>query len=181
MRPWPPVARDVDDLQEMAHEIRKVARFFKADLCGITAIDLRWHDSSRIDTRDLSDVPIDLPEGLTSVIVLGHEMEAALVDTYPSATGGATTGRAEGRWHECLGAQGRAQMDIRCGEMLWLLGQTGLGLRDLHARLPFNRDVSRWSHRLWLRLALSPLRRLAQWADRARGGRTRPGSWWSAP
>jgi reductive dehalogenase len=46
---------------------------------------------------------------------------------------------------------------------------------------PFNRDFSRRRHRLWLRLALSPLRHLALWLDRHRGGRVKPQSWWQAP
>ena len=44
---------------------------------------------------------------------------------------------------------------------------------------PFNRDFSQWRHRLWLRLALSPMRRLALWLDRKRGGRVKPASWWA--
>lgn len=35
---------------------------------------------------------------------------------------------------------------------------------------PFNRDFQCWYHRLWLRLALSPLRRAALWLDRKPGG-----------
>ena len=43
---------------------------------------------------------------------------------------------------------------------------------------PFNRDFSRWTDRLWLRLALSRWRTLALWLDRKRGGRTKPAQWW---
>ena len=43
--------------------------------------------------RYTSEAPNDLPEGLTSVIVLGHEMDEGLVATYPSALAGAATGR----------------------------------------------------------------------------------------
>jgi murein DD-endopeptidase MepM/ murein hydrolase activator NlpD len=45
----------------------------------------------------------------------------------------------------------------------------------------FNRDYSKWRHRLWLRLALSPFRRVALWLDRNRGKRKRPSEWWSSP
>jgi epoxyqueuosine reductase QueG len=92
-----PVARDklnVEDPALMAQEIKKIAAFFGADLCGITDFDDRWLYENRIDVRDFSDAPHDLPEGLTTVIVLGHEMDEDLVATYPSALAGAATGRA---------------------------------------------------------------------------------------
>jgi epoxyqueuosine reductase QueG len=91
-----PVAPDqvaIDDPDKMSAEIKRIARFFGADLCGITDLDDRWLYQSRVDTRDLSAAPNDLPDGLTSVIVLGHEMDEALVATYPSALAGAATGR----------------------------------------------------------------------------------------
>ena len=46
---------------------------------------------------------------------------------------------------------------------------------------PFNRDFRRWHNRLWLRIALSPLRRLALWLDdrSGRAKRLRPKEWWS--
>ncbi len=91
-----PVAKDqvqVEDPKAMSAEIKKIASFFGADLCGVTDFDERWLYESRVDVRDFSDAPHDLPEGLTSVIVLGHEMQEELVATYPSALAGAATGR----------------------------------------------------------------------------------------
>ena len=46
---------------------------------------------------------------------------------------------------------------------------------------PFNRDYSLPSNRLWLRLALSPLRRFALWLDDSSGRakRLKPKDWWS--
>lgn len=91
-----PVAPDriaIDDPQKMASEIKRVARFFGADLCGITDMDERWIYSARVDVRDFSEAPHDLPQGLETVIVLGHEMDKDLVATYPSALAGAATGR----------------------------------------------------------------------------------------
>jgi len=91
-----PVAPDqfpVDNPAEMAREIKRVARFFGADLCGITEMDQRWLYTARVDTRDMSEADPDLPEGLNTVIVMGHEMDAGLVATYPSALAGAATGR----------------------------------------------------------------------------------------
>ena len=76
-----------------ANEMKRLARFFGADICGITHIDQRWHYSQRPDTRDMTPVPNDVLAGMTHVIVMGHEMDAGLVDTYPSALVGAATGR----------------------------------------------------------------------------------------
>ena len=77
----------------MAQEIKRVAQFFGADLCGVTSIDERWHYTARVDARDMSPAANDLPKGMTSVIVMGHAMDEGLVATYPSALAGAATGR----------------------------------------------------------------------------------------
>ncbi|WP_298836515.1 reductive dehalogenase domain-containing protein [uncultured Roseobacter sp.] len=280
--PVAPTQVSVTDRSEMSREIKKVASFFKADLCGITSLDPRWHYASRVDTRDLSDAPNELPEGMTSVIVLGHQMDRDLVDTYPSALGGAATGREYS--HEAavvmqlaayirnlgydavpsmndtalvipyalragLGEYARNQMVItpefgprlrfskiftslplahdtarpkgvsafcdictKCADACPVRAlpfgapETGganvsaiSGVRKwtsdaekcfgFWAKLssdcaicmrvcPFNRDFSRWHHRLWLKLALSPWRRVALWLDRGRGKRRKPAQWW---
>ncbi|MCP5087660.1 MAG: reductive dehalogenase [Rhodobacteraceae bacterium] len=91
-----PVAPEVVGVESpaaMATEIKHVARFFGANLCGITDFDQRWLYSRRTDARDGSEQSNTLPAGITSVIVLGHQMDEALVDTYPSALAGAATGR----------------------------------------------------------------------------------------
>ena len=82
----------VEDPARESAEIKKLAKLFGADLVGITEIDTRWHYTHRVDTRDLTPVPNDLPDGITHVIVMGHAMDADLVDTYPSALAGASTG-----------------------------------------------------------------------------------------
>lgn len=70
-----PIATEVvavDDPGAMACEVKRIARFFGADLCGITDFDKPWLYTSRVDTRDMSWVPHDLPDGITSGIVLSH-------------------------------------------------------------------------------------------------------------
>ena len=280
-----PVAADqmeVDEPSKMNAEIKRVARFFGADLCGVTDMDERFLYASRVDTRDLSEAPNPLPEGLTSVIVLGHEMDADLVATYPSALAGAATGREYS--HEAavvmqlaayirnLGYEAVASMNdtglvipyaIKAGLGEYARNQmvitpefgprlrfskifTNLplshdapepkGVRDFcdictkcadacpvkalpygppvagganvsaargvvkwtsdaekcfsfWAKMksdcaicmrvcPFNRDFSKWQHKAWLKLALSPWRKLALWLDRNRGQRVKPGTWW---
>ncbi len=281
--PVAPETVEVDDPARMSAEVKKVASFFGADLCGITDFDDRWLYSARVDIRDFSDAEHDLPGGLTTVIVLGHQMDEDLVATYPSALAGAATGREYS--HEAsvvmqlaayirnlgyeavpsmndtalvipyaikagLGEYARNQMVItpefgprlrfskiftnlplavdpprkrgvqefcnictKCAEACPAnalpFGAPEVGGKNISAIqgvrkwtsdaeacfgfwaklasdcaicmrvCPFNRDFSRWYHKLWLRLALSPLRRIALWMDRNRGARVKPSTWWS--
>ena len=91
-----PVAPEKADLgppEAEATEIKAVAKLFGADLVGITHRDDRWHYSDRPDVRTMEPVANDLPDTLSHVIVMGHAMDADLVETYPSALAGAATGR----------------------------------------------------------------------------------------
>ncbi|MCR9126784.1 MAG: 4Fe-4S dicluster domain-containing protein [Rhodobacteraceae bacterium] len=280
-----PVAPDqvaIDDPAAMSAEIKRISGFFGADLCGITDLDERWLYADRVDTRDMSAAETGLPEGLTGVIVLGHQMDRDLVDTYPSALAGAATGREYS--HEAavvmqlaayirnLGYRAVASMNdtglvipyaIKAGlgeyarNQLVITPEYGPRLRfskiftdlplahdaprlrgvrafcDICTKCadacppgalpygppetgganisairgvrkwtsdaekcfgfwaktstdcaicmrvcPFNRDFARRRHRIWLRLALSPLRRVALWLDRGRGKRVKPAAWW---
>lgn len=282
-----PVAQDamkVEDPGQMATEIKRIAEFFGADLCGITDLDERWIYAARVDTRDMSDAPHDLPEGLTSVIVLGHEMDEELVATYPSALAGAATGREYS--HEAaivmqlaayirnlgyeavasmndtglvipyaikagLGEYARNQLVItpefgprlRFSKIFTNLPLTHDAPRPLGVRAfcdictkcadacpvkalpfgppstetsnrsairgvrkwtsdaekcfsfwakmasdcaicmrvcPFNRNFERLQDRLWLKLALSPFRKVALWLARNHGAREKPGNWWGS-
>lgn len=281
--PVAPQQIDIDDPARMSAEIKRIARFFGADLCGITGMDERWLYTARVDVRDMTEAPLGLPEGMTSVIVLGHEMEADLVATYPSALAGAATGREYS--HEAavvmqlaayvrnLGYEATASMNdtglvipyaIQAGlgeyarNQMVITPQFGprlrfskiftnlplahdvarpLGVRafcDICTRCadacpvkalpygppstetanvsairgvrkwtsdaekcfsfwaklssdcaicmrvcPFNRDYSKRRHRLWLKLALSPLRKLALRFARTHGARTKPADWWA--
>ena len=267
-----------------AREIKRLARFFGADLVGITHIDERWHYTQRPDTRTMKPVANDLPDGLTHVIVMGHAMDFGTVETYPSALAGAATGREYS--HEAaivmqlaayirnlgyqatasmndtalvipyaikagLGEYGRNQMvltpefgprvrfskiftDMPLGvDMPRHLGLTGYchlctkcadacppkalpkgapdlgpdspstirGVRKWSANCeacfgywaklktdcaicmrvcPFNHNGG-WRDRLWQKLALSRLRKVAAWLDARRGKRSRlrPRDWWA--
>lgn len=280
--PVAPDAMDVDDPEKMSSEIKRVASFFGADLCAVTDLDTRWIYKTRVDTRDMSEAENTLPDGLSHVIVLGHEMAEELVATYPSALAGAATGREYS--HEAavvmqlaayirnlgyeavasmndtslvipfalkagLGEYARNQMVItpgygprlRFSKIFTNLPLTNDAPRKLGvaefcsictkcadacpakalpygppvvgganqsaiqgvkkwtsdaekcfgfwAKLssdcaicmrvcPFNRDFSKRANRLWLKLALSPLRKLALWLDRKRGKRVKPSEWW---
>ena len=91
--PVAPIKADLGAPSDESKDIKWLARFFGADLCGITHIDPRWHYTHRPDTKAMTPVPNVLPDGLSHVIVMGHEMDKNLVDTYPSALAGAATGR----------------------------------------------------------------------------------------
>jgi epoxyqueuosine reductase len=282
--PIAPTRVAVDDPAEMAREIKRVGKFFGADLVGVTAFDARWVYASRVDVRDFSETDVGLPEGMTSVIVLGHAMDEALVKTYPSALAGAATGQAYSTeavvalqlaaYIRNLGYEAVASMNdtalvipfaIKAGlgeyarNQLVITPEFGPRLRfskiftniplaydqpkpmgvkavcDICTRCadacpvkalpfgpptadtksqstlkgvvkwssepekcfgywaklasdcaiclrvcPFNRDFSKWWNRAWLKLALSPLRKLAlridDWSKRAE--RTKPSQWW---
>ncbi len=85
--------------EDTTARIKQVAAYLGADRVGITEFDPRWVYTHRSDagskTRDQK--PNDLPEGLTHVIVLAHEMEYSLVERYPSALAAASTGREYSR------------------------------------------------------------------------------------
>jgi len=276
---------DVTDPSAMATEVKRIAKFFGADLCGVTNYDERWLYESRVDTRDMSDATNNLPQGLTSVIVMGHQMEEDLVATYPSALAGAATGREYS--HEAtivmqvaayirnLGYEAVASMNdtalvipyaIKAGlgeyarNQLVITPEFGprlrfskiftniplahdaakpLGVRafcdictacadacpvkalpygsptDIQPNIsaikgvrkwtsdaekcfgfwaslasdcaicmrvcPFNRDFTKWRHRLWLKLALSPLRNIALRLAKKHGARKKPSDWWRSP
>lgn len=91
--PVAPFQADLGTSEDEAVELKAVAKLFGADLVGITEYDARWHYSARPDVRTMEPVANDLPEGLDRVIVMGHAMDAGLVETYPSALAGAATGR----------------------------------------------------------------------------------------
>ena len=281
--PVAPEPIEIEDPARMSAEVKRISQFFGADLCGITDLDDRWLYTARVDTRDFSEAPHDLPEGLNSVIVLGHEMEADLVATYPSALAGAATGREYS--HEAsvvmqlaayirnlgyeavpsmndtglvipyavkagLGEYARNQMVItpefgprlRFSKIFTNLplahdAPKPLGVRafcdictkcadacpvkalplgpplegggnisaikgvrkwtsdaekcfSFWAKMasdcaicmrvcPFNRNYDKIQNRLWLRLALSPFRKLALRLAKDHGGRVKPGAWWA--
>ncbi len=91
--PVAPMQAELGEAADETREIKALAKLFGADLVGVTEIDERWHYSHRPDVRDMTPTENVLPEGLTHVIVMGHAMDFDLVETYPSALAGASTGR----------------------------------------------------------------------------------------
>ncbi len=85
---------EIGSPQEAARGVRKVAKLYGADLVGITAYDPRWTYRSKFSARTQTSRPVELPEGLTSVIVLGKAMDYDIIRMSPSAT--ASAGPASG-------------------------------------------------------------------------------------
>ena len=75
-----------------ALEIKHVAKSFGADLVGITDFDERWLYTKKFSDMSKREKPQELPEGMTSVIVVAQAMDYELVKTVPSALSGAATG-----------------------------------------------------------------------------------------
>lgn len=91
-----PVAENkitIEDERQQSNEVKRVAKLFGADLVGITSVDERWHYSHRVDTTNFEPVQNELPKDCNKVIVMAHAMDYDLVETYPSALAGASSGR----------------------------------------------------------------------------------------
>ena len=84
----------VENPSAMAVEIKRIAKLFGAGIVGIAPYDPRWTYASRADSKTFEARETGLPDGMTSVVVLGHEMDMDMVATYPSAVAGAATGNA---------------------------------------------------------------------------------------
>lgn len=78
--------------QETSTEIKQIAKLFGADLVGIAPMDERWVYTERFDHQSGGAKANDLPDGLTSVIVIGQSMDDKLIKTAPSALSGTATG-----------------------------------------------------------------------------------------
>ncbi len=277
---------DIGTPAEAAAEIKRVGRFFGADMVGITGFDERWMYVNKFSDMSSTERPNDIPEGLDNVIVTAQAMDYDLVRTVPSALSGAATGL--GYSHDALVVLSIAQyirnlgynavasmndsalaipLAIKAG--LGEYGRNGLlitpefgprvrlgkiftdmpldhdapiqfGVKEMCEECnacaagcpvkaipfgqpsterfnqsnlkgvrkwtvdgekcfsywaaqnsdcsicirvcPYNREYDKWENRAWLRLAKSPLRKLALWWDQRqkRGERMKPKMWWKA-
>lgn len=83
--PPSPLKREIDSPAAMTTEIKRLARTFGADLVGITDYDERWTYSGKFNFYTRESEPLDIPEGMSSTIVLGFAMDKDMIDTTPSA------------------------------------------------------------------------------------------------
>ncbi len=277
---------DVGTPAEALAEIKRVGRFFGADMVGVTGFDERWMYVNKFSDMSSTERPNDIPDGLDNVIVTAQAMDYDLVRTVPSALSGAATGL--GYSHDALVVLSIAQyirnlgynavasmndsalaipLAIKAG--LGEYGRNGLlitpefgprvrlgkiftdmpldhdapiqfGVKEMCEECnacaagcpvkaipfgkpsterfnqsnlkgarkwsvdgekcfsywaaqnsdcsicirvcPYNREYDKWENRAWLRVAKSPLRKLALWWDQRqkRGERMKPKLWWKA-
>ncbi|MEM7279631.1 MAG: reductive dehalogenase [Pseudomonadota bacterium] len=85
-----------------AKQVKKVARLYGADLVGITAYDERWTYASKFSARngEAKAKAVNLPDSLTSCIVVAKEMDYETLRTSPAAT--ASAAPAAGYAHDAV-------------------------------------------------------------------------------
>lgn len=119
----PPVLDPVsiEDLTQASTELKKVAKLYGADLVGITDYEERLNYVGKFSARTLSNDPIELPKGLSNVVVLAKAMDYDLIRTSPSST--ASTAPAIGYADDAVILLAVAQY-IRSLGHLWALTNT---------------------------------------------------------
>jgi len=127
-----PPAKDrveVTSIDEMTAEIKKIAKLFGADLVGICDYDERWLYASRTDAQNFEEKQNILPEGLKNVIVIAHEMNWDLCQSYPSALAGAAVG---------IGYSGEAKTVLQLSNYIQNLGYEAVAsMNDTALVIPY--------------------------------------------
>lgn len=83
--------------RDLTKAVKRAARFLGADLVGVASYDERWVYSHTFlrkvePSRQGEVVPLEMPPGVTSVVVLAFEMEYGALNTSPAALAMAATG-----------------------------------------------------------------------------------------
>jgi len=84
-----PEVYEINDknIDKVTRTIKAVTKSFGADMVGIAPYDEKW-----TYTEDRVETPIEMPEGMTSVIAIGAVMDADTISTSPSMTQGFASG-----------------------------------------------------------------------------------------
>lgn len=77
----------VEDPKEMTKWLKKIAKFYGADLVGIAPFDTKW-----IYTEDRKGLPYVVPENIKYAIVFAVEMNIDAINTAPKMPSGIATG-----------------------------------------------------------------------------------------
>ena len=93
--------------EQHSAELKRAARFLGCDAVGICDFDERWVYTHRYSRQQLRDKEMDLPAGLTHVVVIVNELDHETIRTVPSALSGAATGQGYSR--DIIGALSVAQ------------------------------------------------------------------------
>ena len=78
--------------EESTAILRRAAHSMGVGLLGVCEYDERWIYSARYSERTQESKPVDIPEDLPNVIVIGEPMDLDLTATVPSALSGSATG-----------------------------------------------------------------------------------------
>jgi len=79
--------------QENSADLKRAGKFLGADLIGVCDFDERWVYTHNFSRQKQITKAMDLPDGLTSVVVIANEMDHETIKTVPSALSGAATGQ----------------------------------------------------------------------------------------
>ncbi len=88
---WPE-PYDFSSPAEATGNLRRAAVSMGVGLLGVCEYDERWIYSARYSERAQESKPVDIPEDLPYVIVIGEPMDIDLTATVPSALSGSATG-----------------------------------------------------------------------------------------
>ncbi|MCY4019214.1 MAG: reductive dehalogenase [Chloroflexi bacterium] len=83
--------------EENTAELKRAGKFLGADAIGVCDYDERWVYTHNYSRQKLTDKAMDLPEGMSSVVVIVNEMHHQTIRTVPSALSGAATGQGYSR------------------------------------------------------------------------------------
>ena len=82
-----PLQYKVEDSKEMTTWLKKIAKFYGADLIGIAKLDPKW-----IYSEDRMEREYKIPENLQYAIVIAVEMDQRAINTSPKMPSGIATG-----------------------------------------------------------------------------------------
>lgn len=88
---WPE-PYEFESEEAATRNLRRAAESMGAGLVGICAYDERWVYSSVYSEKTQASKPVDIPEDLPNVVVIGEPMDIELTATVPSALSGSATG-----------------------------------------------------------------------------------------
>ncbi len=100
--PINPIKYPVSDPQAMSERIKEVARFYGANLVGITKVDPRWVYSRYFERATGKSGVLDMP--YRYAIVMGIEMNWKMINTSPGLEASAATALAYSQMAELAGS-----------------------------------------------------------------------------
>ncbi len=120
---------DLGTPAQAAAEIKRVGKSFGADLIGVAEYDERWMYVHKFSDMRQREKPQEIPEGLSSVIVVAQAMDYDLIRTVPSALSGAATG---------LGYSHDALVVLSLAQYIRNLGYTAIAsMNDTALAIPY--------------------------------------------